>query len=711
MKISILLPYKENFSPNYAGAVSLFVKDITKISKYKKNIYIYGNTKFKKTFSLKYINLDLNKIFIESQSEKYIERFVEEEKKFKSDIIEIHNRPTYLSYLIKENIRDVKYVIYFHNDPLSMRGSKTIKERIFLLENCGNIIFNSQWSKKRFLEGIESKYYNSEKLIIIYQSSKKQKIDLNIKKKWITFVGKLNRAKGYDIFGKTIIKILEKYKKWKAIVIGDERRELMKFYHKNLNLMGFQTHNTVLKILKKTSIAVACSRWNEPLGRTSLEASSNGCAVIISNRGGLPETITNGIILKKLNEHELFKEIEFLIKNNSIRKKYQKLSNKNFIHTNIKSSNEVDIYRDFLLGNFNLKTKKTINSLRILHVTNFNERHNGRLFFNTGRRINNGFIRLGHSVLEFSDRDVQKYNKSLNDLDGSKSLNNKLIEVCNNFRPNIIVLGHADLVNINTLADIKKKSPEVRIAQWFLDPLNKKGPDFEKNKNRILDKIDVIDASFLTTAPSVLNFIDKRQNFYFIPNPTDPSFETLNNYSKYCEMDVFYAISHGVHRGKLKTGKYDERQDFLESLIQSIPGVKFDIYGLNKIQPIWGDSFLKSISNSKMGLNLSRGDPIKYYSSDRIAQIVGNGLLNLIDERTLYRDFFSDKEMIFYKNVDDLSNKILKYKNDDKDRKRIAEKGKIKYTKYFNSNLVADYIINNTFNKNYKKKKYLWENK
>ena len=170
-----------------------------------------------------------------------------------------------------------------------------------------------------------------------------------------------------------------------------------------------------------------------------------------------------------------------------------------------------------MLGNynFNLKTKKTINSLRILHVTNFNERHNGRLFFNTGRRINNGFIRLGHSVLEFSDRDVQKYNKSLNDFDGSKTLNSKLIEVCNNFRPNIIVLGHADLVNINTLADIKKNNPEVRIAQWFLDPLNKKGPDFEKNKNRILDKIDVIDASFLTTAPNVLNFIDKRQKFLF----------------------------------------------------------------------------------------------------------------------------------------------------------------------------------------------------
>ena len=41
MKISILLPYKENFSPNYPGAVSLFVDATTRNSKYKKNITIF----------------------------------------------------------------------------------------------------------------------------------------------------------------------------------------------------------------------------------------------------------------------------------------------------------------------------------------------------------------------------------------------------------------------------------------------------------------------------------------------------------------------------------------------------------------------------------------------------------------------------------------------------------------------------------------------
>ena len=43
-------------------------------------------------------------------------------------------------------------------------------------------------------------------------------------------------------------------------------------------------------------------------------------------------------------------------------------------------------------------------------------------------------------------------------------------------------------------------------------------------------------------------------------------------------------------------------------------------------QPIWGNDFFKALTNSKMGLNLSRGKPTKYYTSNRIASIMGNGL-------------------------------------------------------------------------------------
>ena len=59
----------------------------------------------------------------------------------------------------------------------------------------------------------------------------------------------------------------------------------------------------------------------------------------------------------------------------------------------------------------------------------------------------------------------------------------------------------------------------------------------------------------------------------------------------------------------------------------------FDLYGMNKQQPVWGDQFVNKISNSKMGLNLSRGEPVKHYSSDRLAQLIGNGLLTFINKQ------------------------------------------------------------------------------
>ena len=222
MKISILLPYKENFSPEYPGAVSIFINSVTKLSKFKNDVTVYGNTNYKDKFPLKYINIPLEKKFLSSQSSEYVKKFVQLEKKNQSKIIEIHNRPFYINFLsdLKSDL-----VLYFHNDPLSMNGSKKIKERLKILNLCSKIIFNSEWSKKRFLNKLGKFYEKSSKLEVIHQSIDKEKVDLNKKENLITFVGKLNTAKGYDLFCQAITKILDKHKNWKSLVVGDEARE------------------------------------------------------------------------------------------------------------------------------------------------------------------------------------------------------------------------------------------------------------------------------------------------------------------------------------------------------------------------------------------------------------------------------------------------------------------------------------------------------
>ena len=81
MKISILLPLKENFSPSYAGAVSLFINATLRTSKFRKNITVFGHTDYKKKFSQRYSNIDIKKNFFSSQNKEYVKRFIELEKK------------------------------------------------------------------------------------------------------------------------------------------------------------------------------------------------------------------------------------------------------------------------------------------------------------------------------------------------------------------------------------------------------------------------------------------------------------------------------------------------------------------------------------------------------------------------------------------------------------------------------------------------------
>ena len=703
MQIAILLPYKENYSPKFSGAVSIHVSNLYKYSKYKKEIFIYGSTNENKYSTSNYKNFSVNTNFLTSSNKRYLRKFILNQKYNEADIIEIHNRPNYVKTII-DNLKS-KIILYFHNNPLTISGSISINERLNLLEKCEYIFFNSNWTKERFFKNIDEKLYHS-KYGICFQSTRKYKVNFKKKKNIITFIGKLNSAKGYDIFGNAIIKILNKYPNWKSIVVGDEPREKHIFKHRNFKIYNFKENRFVLDLLSKASISVACSRWNEPFGRSSLESCSMGCATIITNRGGLPETTNYPIILNNLDSNSLFKKIEYLIVNKKYRAKIQKLNYKSFFLSHEYVTKIIDKVREKILVQNNL-SKFNINNktkLKIIHITNFNFRYFGRLQYNTGIRINNGLIRQGHNVLSLSDRDIVSYTKNLRDPTGSKYLNKLVRNTIENFKPNLVILGHADKIEPSMLSEIKIKNKNLKISQWFLDPLSKKGPDYAKNKSRILDKNRICDTSFITTHPETLDF--NINNAFYMPNPCDKSLDSLENFNTKQEHDIFYAISHGVHRGNLRRDKIDEREVFINKLIHRCKNIKFDIYGMFNIQPIWGNEFLKRLSNSRLAINLSRGKPVKYYSSDRIAQLMGNGLLTFIDKKTEYGDFFNNDEMIFYNNVEDLADKIKRFAKNDKSWRKIAKKGYQKYHKFFNSSLVAKYIINKTFGI---KSKYYWE--
>jgi hypothetical protein len=335
------------------------------------------------------------------------------------------------------------------------------------------------------------------------------------------------------------------------------------------------------------------------------------------------------------------------------------------------------------------------NRVKIINLYNQGQKLNHRLYnISLGKKFTNGFIRNGHDVLEISDRDFIKNNKTFNLLQSSRvNFQKYLIETCKNYNPDLLFFGHSKNIELDTISELRNLNKNIIISQWNEDPVMPSLSYSKKNISNISTYASFVDHNFITTDPSVIKNQVNSDNFHFFFVPVDKNIERFNVFKMKPKKDLFYAMSHGVNRAILKKGTEDNRVEFLDKLVKKISDIKYDFYGFANKQPIWGNNFNKALINSKMALNLSRGKPTKYYSSNRIASVVGNGLLTFIDKKVQMSDFFKKNEIIFYDNLHDLSDKIKFYSVNDKLRKKIAENGKKKYFKLFNETKITKYLV------------------
>ena len=436
MKIASILPYKENYSKHGAGAVALWISEFMRDSIYKNKTYVIGNTLNKSFLTKNYININIKSLNsrFNSTTKEYSNNIIKKIKNLNFDIIELHNRPV----MVKEFFKKInsKIILYFHNDPTTMKGAMSVSERIYLLENVDKIIFISKWVKQRFFKDLP--ILSDNKTQIIYHSIDPIK-KIFKKNKQIIFVGKLNESKGYDLYCKSMFKVLDANKDWIALSIGEEKRFQNYPIHNRHKNLGQISHKKVMDYLSKSEIAIIPSRWEEPFGRTALEASSRGCATIISTNGGLTETSDYTIKLKKLDVKNIEYETIRLIKNNKLRKQIQKNSKK-FIKHNLKNNSKIiDSMREslFPFNKININHRK----LRILNIYNLAQKLNHRIYnLSLGKKFTNGFIRNGHDVIEISDRDYVRQNKGLNLFKIKDKFHNYLIETFKNYNPDLLFL-------------------------------------------------------------------------------------------------------------------------------------------------------------------------------------------------------------------------------------------------------------------------------
>lgn len=667
----IILPNKEKFSKKESGAASIFVKDSLKPKDYKTYI-IYGNSKIdEKKYKKIFINANQKNKFLSNYL--YIKKFISKFKKKNITHFEIHNRPEYARNL-KKKFPSAKIIIFYHNDPTKLRGSKILSQRKFLNDNYTNV-FLSKYIKNCFYKDF-NKYKKNN--FVLYPGIRTKNFKKKTKKKLIVFCGKLNEAKGYDIFLKTatILKKNKKFNDWKFISIGSEKRRTIK-KNSYVKELGQLSNDKILKIYEKSSIAIAPSTWDEPLGRLPIEANSRGCFVISSNKGGLAESNPHGMIIDDIDEYKISKALSKLCLSKKLKKK-QKICSDKFKFNHEKFYNSLEKIR-----NQSVKIKT------ILHIANFNYKNKKRLFYAFSNKINLGILRNKIKLLTISDRDHLRKNRSFFDLNGSLSLNKKIINTVSKNKIDLIILGHTEKIFLNTFIKIRKINPNIKIVKIFIDSISNEFLNFNKffYDYKILNKI------FITSNPEKLNkkYVDK---FNYIQYPVDKKIDYLKSYIKENKnIDVFYAVSHGINRGVLKKGRIDERETFIKFLSSKLKNYKIFFPGYNNVQPIWGKDFYKTLMQSKICINYSRGKYKNLYSSDRISSLIGNGCFVLNENANKYYKIFNKNELINFKNKADLVKKIIFFLKNKKKRMSIAKNLYSKYHKLYSSKNTINFIL------------------
>lgn len=325
--------------------------------------------------------------------------------------------------------------------------------------------------------------------------------------------------------------------------------------------------------------------------------------------------------------------------------------------------------------------------VRTLLVDHFQLRRYGNTRISWVQKLLFGLIKSGHHGLWFSDRDVAAFEapfgwKAL----GRKHSNRRLIEMVDSAEPDLLIVGHCDIITNDTLVEIRRLRPSIRIAHCNVDAIFV--PD---NAQRIRNRSKVCDTVFVSTGVKDLAvFQGARAKVLHMPNAVDASVECLrNDESSALDIDLLFCSG---------SNAFTRRLEMVGRLRESLRDeLEVKVFGGFGEAPIWGRKCDHILARSRMGLNLNRQEGYHWYSSDRMAQLGGNGILPFTHFAARFEELFPTESVPYFKDEDDLLRQVRDFGHDDAKRRHWAARTREFFHRNLNSTLQAQYIVETSF--------------
>lgn len=329
--------------------------------------------------------------------------------------------------------------------------------------------------------------------------------------------------------------------------------------------------------------------------------------------------------------------------------------------------------------------------MRIVHVGNFGTKLKGAAIHSVAPKLSRGLRGLGHEVEDFADRDLAAAATPLRSHKAGRWFaSRKLIKLVARTQPDLLVLGHADVISAATIAKIRRNHPRLRVLQWNVDPLFE--PD---NVERLRRKLDVVDATLVSTAGDALRVLARPGMVLgFLPNPVDFAVETGQAHLKRdLPHDLFYACGNPGRPLRHFFGRAWNMDDFIRELQSRVPQARMQLGGVFGTPTIHGAAYQAALETCACGLNASRRNDAYLYSSDRLAHMIGNGEAILMDRATGYTELFAEDQMAFFGSFDELAGQLARLIAEPEARMAMAAAGRARYHALFNAQAIAAYLV------------------
>ncbi|MFG0257179.1 MAG: glycosyltransferase [Phycisphaerales bacterium JB043] len=318
--------------------------------------------------------------------------------------------------------------------------------------------------------------------------------------------------------------------------------------------------------------------------------------------------------------------------------------------------------------------------MRIVHCANYHFKKDGAEFANWDLKLDNGFAHNGWYVYPFSVNDrARMLSPTGHKTFGIKRANRALIETCQSVHPDVLVLGHAQNVTRETIMRVRDALPEIRILLWYCDSVTE-----DADTGHLYERMDALDAMFFSTGGSMIEpFGADSRISAFVPNPVDINIESNRAFE--CERPEYDVVFFGRDDPR--------RNPLLESLRASVEGARFGYFGCLGHAGVYGHEREAILARSAMALNLSRWNDVALYSSNRIADVIGNGLLTLTHASSGLQALYPEDEVAYFKDEQDLATRVAHYLGRDDERRTMARRAWEHAHRDHSSTRVARFMI------------------